>query len=121
MNAYSSPPAGRESVDIAIIGSGFAGLCMGIKLKEAGIADFFIAERANALGGTWRDNHYPGCACDVQSHVYSFSFAPNPHWSRQFAPQAEIRAYLERYWSSTCATTWSCTRRCTTRDCNAGN
>ncbi len=75
---------------------GFAGLCMGIKLKEAGIADFFIAERANALGGTWRDNHYPGCACDVQSHVYSFSFAPNPHWSRQFAPQAEIRAYLER-------------------------
>ncbi|WP_017905871.1 flavin-containing monooxygenase [Pseudomonas asplenii] len=96
MNAYSSPPAGRESVDIAIIGSGFAGLCMAIRLKEAGMADFFIAERADSLGGTWRDNHYPGCACDVQSHVYSFSFAPNPNWSRQFAPQAEIRAYLER-------------------------
>ncbi|MGY2282573.1 flavin-containing monooxygenase [Pseudomonas gingeri] len=96
MNAYSSPPAGCESVDIAIIGSGFAGLCMAIKLKQAGMADFFIAERAGSLGGTWRDNHYPGCACDVQSHVYSFSFAPNPDWSRQFAPQAEIRAYLER-------------------------
>ncbi|MDP1357442.1 4-hydroxyacetophenone monooxygenase, partial [Klebsiella pneumoniae] len=48
------------------------------------------------LGGTWRDNHYPGCACDVQSHVYSFSFAPNPNWTRQFVPQAEIRAYLEQ-------------------------
>ncbi|WP_084380229.1 flavin-containing monooxygenase [Pseudomonas mucidolens] len=84
-----------DSVDIAIIGSGFAGLCMAIKLKEAGLDDFFIAEQADSLGGTWRDNHYPGCACDVQSHVYSFSFAPNPHWTRQFAPQAEIRAYLE--------------------------
>ncbi|OOV93018.1 flavin-containing monooxygenase [Pseudomonas sp. MF4836] len=94
MNAYS-PPQDWETVDIAIIGSGFAGLCMAIKLKQAGLADFFIAEQADALGGTWRDNHYPGCACDVQSHVYSFSFAPNPNWSRQFAPQAEIRAYLE--------------------------
>jgi len=96
MNAYSSPPPDGEAVDIAIIGAGFAGLCMAIRLKQAGISDFFIAERADSLGGTWRDNHYPGCACDVQSHVYSFSFAPNPHWSRQFAPQAEIRAYLER-------------------------
>ena len=90
MNAHS------ESIDIAIIGSGFAGLCMAIKLKEAGFTDFFIAEQADTLGGTWRDNHYPGCACDVQSHVYSFSFAPNPDWTRQFAPQAEIRAYLEQ-------------------------
>ena len=89
MNAHS------DSIDIAIIGSGFAGLCMAIKLKEAGFTDFFIAEQADTLGGTWRDNHYPGCACDVQSHVYSFSFAPNPDWTRQFAPQAEIRAYLE--------------------------
>lgn len=86
----------RESIDIAIIGSGFAGLCMAIQLKQAGFTDFFVAEQAKTLGGTWRDNHYPGCACDVQSHVYSFSFAPNPHWSRQFAPQAEIRAYLEQ-------------------------
>ncbi|MFV9651255.1 flavin-containing monooxygenase [Pseudomonas citrulli] len=89
MNAHS------DSIDIAIIGSGFAGLCMAIKLKEAGFTDFFIAEQADTLGGTWRDNRYPGCACDVQSHVYSFSFAPNPDWTRQFAPQAEIRAYLE--------------------------
>ena len=89
MNAQS------DSIDVAIIGSGFAGLCMAIKLKEAGFTDFFIAEQAQTLGGTWRDNHYPGCACDVQSHVYSFSFAPNPDWTRQFAPQAEIRAYLE--------------------------
>lgn len=90
MNAHS------DSIDIAIIGSGFAGLCMAIKLKEAGVRDFFVAEQADSLGGTWRDNHYPGCACDVQSHVYSFSFAPNPNWTRQFAPQAEIRAYLEQ-------------------------
>ncbi|MGY2230299.1 NAD(P)/FAD-dependent oxidoreductase [Pseudomonas tolaasii] len=89
MNAHA------DSIDIAIIGSGFAGLCMAIKLQEAGLTDFLIAEQADTLGGTWRDNHYPGCACDVQSHVYSFSFAPNPHWTRQFAPQAEIRAYLE--------------------------
>lgn len=94
MNAYS-PPDDPEVVDIAIIGAGFAGLCMAIKLKEAGLVDFFVAEQAASLGGTWRDNHYPGCACDVQSHVYSYSFAPNPHWTRQFAPQAEIREYLE--------------------------
>ncbi|WP_248730564.1 NAD(P)/FAD-dependent oxidoreductase [Pseudomonas sp. MWU13-2517] len=90
MNACS------DTIDIAIIGSGFAGLCMAIKLKEAGITDFLVAEQAETLGGTWRDNHYPGCACDVQSHVYSFSFAPNPDWTRQFAPQPEIRAYLEQ-------------------------
>ena len=90
MNAHN------DSIDIAIIGSGFAGLCMAIRLKEAGFTDFLIAEQADSLGGTWRDNHYPGCACDVQSHVYSFSFAPNPDWTRQFAPQAEIRAYLEQ-------------------------
>ncbi|MGC5698908.1 NAD(P)/FAD-dependent oxidoreductase [Pseudomonas sp. NFXW11] len=94
MNAYS-PPDDPEVVDIAIIGAGFAGLCMAIKLKQAGITDFFVAEQAPSLGGTWRDNHYPGCACDVQSHVYSFSFAPNPNWTRQFAPQPEIRDYLE--------------------------
>lgn len=87
--------APSDSIDIAIIGSGFAGLCMAIKLKDAGLTDFFIAEQAQTLGGTWRDNHYPGCACDVQSHVYSFSFAPNPNWTRQFAAQPEIRAYLE--------------------------
>ncbi|PMS14953.1 4-hydroxyacetophenone monooxygenase [Trinickia dabaoshanensis] len=84
-----------ETVDVAIIGSGFAGLGMAIRLKQAGTHDFLVMEKADSIGGTWRDNHYPGCACDVQSHVYSFSFAPNPHWTRMFAPQPEIRAYLQ--------------------------
>lgn len=83
-------------MSIVIIGSGFAGLCMGIRLKKAGIEDFVILERGAAIGGTWRDNDYPGCACDVQSHMYSYSFEPNPSWSRMFAPQREIRAYIER-------------------------
>ncbi|WP_130391910.1 flavin-containing monooxygenase [Cupriavidus agavae] len=92
------PPAAEvpEIVcDIAVIGSGFAGLGMGMRLKQSGVDDFLIFERAHAVGGTWRDNHYPGCACDVQSHLYSFSFAPNPGWSRMFSGQAEIRQYLE--------------------------
>lgn len=81
---------------IVIIGTGFAGIGMAIKLKRAGIDDFVILERAADVGGVWRDNTYPGCACDVESHVYSFSFAPHPSWSRMFAPQAEIRDYLRR-------------------------
>jgi len=80
---------------VAIIGSGFGGLGAGIRLRENGIADFVILERASSVGGTWRDNTYPGCACDVPSHLYSFSFAPNPLWSRSFSRQPEIRAYLE--------------------------
>ena len=83
-------------MSIVIIGSGFAGLCMAIRLRKAGIEDFVILERGAAIGGTWRDNDYPGCACDVQSHMYSYSFEPNPTWSRMFAPQKEIRAYIER-------------------------
>lgn len=79
---------------VAIIGSGFAGLCMGIKLRQAGIDDFVIFEKADDLGGTWRDNTYPGCACDVPSYLYSFSFEQNPHWSSMFAPWDEILAYL---------------------------
>jgi cation diffusion facilitator CzcD-associated flavoprotein CzcO len=80
---------------IAIIGSGFSGICMGIQLKKAGITDFVIFERAADIGGTWRDNTYPGVACDVSSHMYSFSFEPNPNWSRMFSPQAEILQYLK--------------------------
>jgi Predicted flavoprotein involved in K+ transport len=80
---------------ITIIGAGFAGLCMAIKLKAAGYHDFVILEKADALGGTWRDNTYPGCMCDVPSHMYSFSFALNPGWSRMFSPQTEIWEYLE--------------------------
>ncbi|WP_322062790.1 NAD(P)/FAD-dependent oxidoreductase [Paraburkholderia sp. J63] len=88
-------PAG-EPLGIAIIGTGFAGLGMAIRLLQRGHTDFAVFEKAGSVGGTWRDNHYPGCACDVQSHVYSFSFAPNPRWTRMFAPQPEIRAYLNR-------------------------
>ncbi len=86
----------NENQQILIIGSGFAGLCMAIKLREQGIEDFQILERSDDVGGTWRDNHYPGCACDVQSHLYSFSFEPNPEWTRMFARQPEIKAYLEK-------------------------
>ncbi len=83
-------------VSVAVIGSGFAGLGAAIALKKAGRHDFVVLERADDVGGTWRDNTYPGCACDVPSHVYSFSFAPNPSWSRSFSPQPEIQAYLQK-------------------------
>ncbi|MFP5504059.1 MAG: flavin-containing monooxygenase [Candidatus Sericytochromatia bacterium] len=82
-------------VDIAIVGAGFAGIGMAIRLRQAGHRDFVVLERAGELGGTWRDNTYPGCACDVQSHLYSFSFAPNPNWSQLYSPQPEILAYLK--------------------------
>ncbi len=81
--------------DIAIIGSGFSGLGMAIRLKQEGLGDFTVFEKADSVGGTWRENHYPGVACDVQSHLYSFSFALNPQWSRMFSPGPEIRRYLE--------------------------
>jgi cation diffusion facilitator CzcD-associated flavoprotein CzcO len=77
-----------------IIGAGFAGVCMGIKLKRAGIP-FVILEKAGRVGGVWRDNTYPGAACDIPSHLYSFSFEPRPDWSHKYAPQAEIYSYLE--------------------------
>jgi cation diffusion facilitator CzcD-associated flavoprotein CzcO len=82
-------------VRVAIIGTGFGGLGAAIALLRSGRRDFVILERAGSVGGTWRDNTYPGCACDVPSHLYSFSFAPNPAWSRSFSPQPEIRRYLE--------------------------
>ncbi len=84
-----------NTYDQLIIGSGFAGLCAAIKLKEQGENNFVILERNDWLGGTWYDNHYPGAACDVESHLYSFSFEPNPNWSRQFSPQQEILKYME--------------------------
>ncbi len=83
-----------EHRQVVVVGSGFAGICMGIKLKQSGRDDFVILEQADDLGGTWRDNTYPGAACDVQSHLYSYSFAPNPRWSRRFSPQQEIWDYL---------------------------
>ncbi|MQY15250.1 Baeyer-Villiger monooxygenase [Streptomyces sp. RB5] len=86
----------REHVRVAVVGAGFGGLGAAVKLRREGITDFVVLERAKALGGTWRDNSYPGCACDVPSHLYSFSFAPNPDWPRTFSGQEHIWAYLER-------------------------
>jgi cation diffusion facilitator CzcD-associated flavoprotein CzcO len=85
-----------QDVQIAIIGSGFGGIGTAIRLRQEGIEDFTIFERADDVGGVWRDNTYPGCACDVQSHLYSLSFVPNPDWTRSFSPQAEIWDYLRR-------------------------
>ncbi|MBB4904313.1 flavin-containing monooxygenase [Actinophytocola algeriensis] len=77
-----------------VIGTGFSGLGMAIQLKKDGREDFVVLEKAADVGGTWRDNTYPGCACDIQSHMYSFSFEQNPRWSRSFSPQPEIWRYL---------------------------
>jgi cation diffusion facilitator CzcD-associated flavoprotein CzcO len=87
------------AVDVAVVGAGFAGLGMAVKLRAMGVREFVVLERADDIGGTWRDNVYPGAICDVPSHLYSFSFAPNPDWTRSFSPQSEIQAYLR-----TCAT-----------------
>lgn len=88
--------AGQQHLyNVIILGGGFAGLGAAIKLKEAGIHDFLLLEKAGELGGVWRENTYPGCACDVPSALYSYSFEPNPSWSRVFAGQAEIKQYLQ--------------------------
>src|SRR5436305_11276925 len=86
----------NQHVDVAILGSGFSGLGMAIRLLQQGHDDFVVLERADEVGGTWHYNTYPGCACDVPSHLYSFSFAPNPEWSQTYSPQKEIGAYLRR-------------------------
>src|SRR4051795_1415287 len=85
-----------ERVDVAIVGAGAGGLGLAARLRQAGESSFAIFDRADRVGGTWRANTYPGAASDVPSHLYSFSFAPNPHWSRRFPPQAEMLRYLER-------------------------
>ncbi len=81
---------------VVIIGAGFSGICMAARLRAAGIETFTIVEKASALGGTWRDNTYPGAACDVPSHLYSFSFSLHPDWSHRYSAQPEIEAYLLR-------------------------
>src|SRR5689334_17295338 len=83
-------------VAVLIVGSGFAGLGAAMRLDRAGRRDFLVIERAEQVGGTWRDNIYPGVACDVPSHLYSLSFAPNAEWSRRFSSGAEIQDYLRR-------------------------
>jgi cation diffusion facilitator CzcD-associated flavoprotein CzcO len=85
-----------EHVRVLVVGAGFGGLGLAITLEENGEPDFLVVERGSDVGGTWRDNTYPGAACDVPSQLYSFSFAPNPDWSRSFSPQPEIQAYLQR-------------------------
>ena len=92
----ASPTSTPPAFPIVIIGCGFGGIGTAIRLKQSGILSFRIFERASEIGGTWRDNTYPGAACDVPSHVYSFSFEPNPDWSRAFASSGEIQDYLLR-------------------------
>lgn len=82
-------------VDVLVIGAGMSGLAMGHSLQKRGIGDFLILEKSEGVGGVWRDNRYPGSGCDVPSHLYSFSFAPKPDWSRKYAPRDEILAYFE--------------------------
>jgi cation diffusion facilitator CzcD-associated flavoprotein CzcO len=82
--------------EVVVIGAGLSGVCAAIKLKESGIHNIRIFEKAGDVGGTWRENHYPGVACDVPSHLYSYSFAPNPDWSRMYAPGSEIRDYVRK-------------------------
>ncbi|MFP5219790.1 MAG: flavin-containing monooxygenase [Actinomycetes bacterium] len=92
-------PADRPlpaSAEVVVVGSGFAGIATAVALLDRGRRDVVVLERGDDVGGTWRDNTYPGCACDVPSHMYSFSFAPNPDWSHAFSPQPEIQAYLQR-------------------------
>lgn len=91
MNATQQLP---DHARVVVVGTGFAGVGMGAALLKKGVTDFVLLERASDLGGTWRDNSYPGCACDVPSHLYSFSFAPNPGWTRTFSPQQEIWDYI---------------------------
>lgn len=86
----------HEEIDVVVIGSGFGGLGAGVRLQQQGTQRFVILEQADRVGGVWRENVYPGCACDVRVHLYSFSFFPNPDWSRAYAPQAEILSYLEQ-------------------------
>ncbi|WP_374319911.1 flavin-containing monooxygenase [Aquabacterium sp.] len=89
----SNPSAVRQ-VEVAIAGAGFGGLCMAVQLKKAGIHDFVVLEKGKEVGGTWRDNQYPGAACDVQSHMYSYSFETKPDWTKRYAPWNEIQQYI---------------------------
>ncbi len=82
-------------VKVAILGAGFAGLCMGLRLKAQGETSFVILEKADRVGGTWRENIYPGAGCDIPSHLYSYSFEPNPDWPEVYSTQPDILAYIE--------------------------
>lgn len=88
------PETAAREVETVIVGSGFGGLGMAIRLLQEGREDFVVLEKDDEVGGTWRDNTYPGCACDVQSHLYSFSFAPKTDWTQRYAPWDEIQQYI---------------------------
>ncbi len=87
----------KRSLNVAIVGAGMSGLCMAAKLQDAGIDTFTIFEKADEVGGTWRDNTYPGLSCDVPSRYYSYSFRPNPDWSRFMSPGPEVHAYFRQF------------------------
>ena len=93
--AQTAMAAGRPLPSVMIVGAGLSGLAMGMQLVRAGVRTFTIVEQSEGVGGTWRDNTYPGCSCDVPSHLYSFSFSPKTDWSRRFAEQPEILSYAE--------------------------
>jgi len=96
MTAVSPTQSDAREVGFLIIGAGFSGLGAAMRLLEAGHTDLIVLERANDVGGTWRDNVYPGCRCDVQSNLYSYSFAPKADWSETFPSQPELWDYIQK-------------------------
>lgn len=108
----TAPEAGV--LEVAVVGAGIAGLGLGIRMKRSGQDDFVILERADDVGGTWRDNVYPGAACDIPSRLYEYSFRPNPGWSHRFASAQEIHRYLYgmRLPKSSCSHTYAWAARC---------
>lgn len=96
VNPEANPTDPSIVVDTVIIGAGISGIAAAVKLKQAAYDDYLILEKADRVGGTWRDNTYPGCGCDVPSALYSFSFAPSSEWSHVFAKQPEILSYLQQ-------------------------
>src|SRR5258708_6140174 len=94
-SSAQSATASARPLRFIIIGAGLSGVICAIRLEAAGFTAIAIFEKGASLGGTWRDNTYPGVACDIPSHFYSYSFAPNPRWSRRYSPGAEIHAYVE--------------------------
>lgn len=91
------PVETEDMIDVLIVGAGFSGLCLGARLARTGNRNFAILEKGDSVGGTWRDNRYPGCACDIPSLLYSLSFGPQPDWSRYYPTQAELHAYLKDF------------------------
>src|SRR5438067_10783377 len=86
---------GRRTPRVAIVGAGMSGICAAAKLAAAGVHDVVIYEKGDRVGGTWRENTYPGLACDVPAHLYTYTFEPNPTWTRTFAPGPEIWRYFQ--------------------------